>query len=625
MEQPTAATPSAFEIEEEIGSGAIATVVRLRDTISGELYAGKILHDRHLRDPEANRRFSREAELTSTLVHENLVRVWGIRDLEGRPALLMELVPGPNLAEQLARTGPMDEASAVALVRGIAEGLSYAHARGVIHRDLKPANILLAPHRDGPPVPKIADFGMARASSFASADKGALTVLGTPQYMAPECLEPLAVDPRTDLYALGCILHEMATGAPPYGGATPFAVLDQHRNAPVPELPSHWSPAVRSLAKKLLAKAPGDRPQAAGAVVAALDDAGATALVPVGAHALAVPAAEAVADGGCARCGADVLPEVRLCFRCGLAQISLDRGDFSVFVVGPGRESDKLDSALRDRLLRWLRANAAVGLDPRPLERKIPRLPFPLLVGVSEPSARAVAASLRALQLESAWVRGGAMSHYRMMPKTNRLASRRMALPLAFLAAPAMVTPFALVGLLPLMLVTVVGVWGFSYVAAAKPAVATMSGRRSTLPPVIQRRLDAMAATVENIHERRHRDALRTVVHRVVELCRSTAGDPEIEAEMDHALALAAAATLRMDGLDQTMSRPDFNPADPAHRQLMHERDMWSARLLDLTATLDAFTARQANARALVRAAGDGDGLDELRATVEALEEVQRR
>jgi hypothetical protein len=293
--------------------------------------------------------------------------------------------------------------------------------------------------------------------------------------------------------------------------------------------------------------------------------------------------------------------------------------------VGPGRESDKLDTALRDRLLRWLRANAAVGLDPRPLERKIPRLPFPLIVGVSEPSARAVAASLRALKLESEWARGGAMAHYRMMPKTNRLASRRMALPLAFLAAPAMVTPFALIGLLPLMLVTLVGVWSWTYVTAGKPAVGTVPGRGSALPAVVQRRLDSMAVTVENIRERRHRDALRTVVHRVVELCRESAGDPELEAEMDHALALAAAATLRMDGLDQTMSRPDFNPADPAHRQLMHERDMWSARLLDLTATLDAFTARRANARAMLRASGGGDGLDELRATVEALEEVQRR
>jgi hypothetical protein len=614
-----------LQIEEEIGSGAIATVVRLRDTATGDVYAGKILHDRHLRDAEANRRFSREAELTSTLVHRNLVRVHGIRDLHGRPALLMELVAGPNLAEHLARTGPLPESTVVALVRGMAEGLSYAHARGVIHRDLKPANILLAPNGDGLPVPKIADFGMARASSFASADKGALTVLGTPQYMAPECLEPLAVDPRTDLYALGCILHEMATGAPPYGGATPFAVLDQHRNAPVPELPHAWSPSIRALAKKLLAKAPGDRPQSAGAVVAALDDARSVALATAGVHALALPAADTVADGGCARCGADVLPEVRLCFRCGLAQISLDRGDFTVFVVGPGRESDKLDTALRDRLLRWLRANAAVGLDPRPLERKIPRLPFPLIVGVSEPSARAVAASLRALKLESEWARGGAMAHYRMMPKTNRLASRRMALPLAFLAAPAMVTPFALIGLLPLMLVTLVGVWSWTYVTAGKPAVGTVPGRGSALPAVVQRRLDSMAVTVENIRERRHRDALRTVVHRVVELCRESAGDPELEAEMDHALALAAAATLRMDGLDQTMSRPDFNPADPAHRQLMHERDMWSARLLDLTATLDAFTARRANARAMLRASGGGDGLDELRATVEALEEVQRR
>jgi hypothetical protein len=133
-----------------------------------------------------------------------------------------------------------------------------------------------------------------------------------------------------------------------------------------------------------------------------------------------------------------------------------------------------------------------------------------------------------------------------------------------------------------------------------------------------------MHAVVERIRERRHREALRAVVHRVVELGRGMGNDPELVAEMDHALSLASGASMRMDELDALMSRPDFNPADPSHRQLMHERDMWSARLLDLTATLDAFVVRQTNARAMLRAAERDDVLDDLRATVEALEEVQR-
>ncbi|MBC8066923.1 MAG: serine/threonine protein kinase, partial [Deltaproteobacteria bacterium] len=262
----TAQAGERWELGEEIGSGAIARVVRVRDRQSGGAYAAKLLHPRHERDATARTRFQREAELASRLVHANLVRVWGTDTIAGHTALVMELVEGETLARRLARAAPLPEVELLALADGLAAGLAYAHACGVIHRDLKPANVLL----QGGTLPKIADFGMARASSFAEADKGALTVLGTPPYMAPECLDPLAVDPRTDLYALGCILHECATGSPPFGGATPFAVLDAHRSAPIPALPQIYSEGLRRLVAHLLAKAPGDRPQSAGAVQQAL-------------------------------------------------------------------------------------------------------------------------------------------------------------------------------------------------------------------------------------------------------------------------------------------------------------------------------------------------------------------
>jgi tRNA A-37 threonylcarbamoyl transferase component Bud32 len=627
MEQSVTAHGPPFDVAGEIGSGAVATVVRLVERATGQHYAGKILHDRHLRDDGANRRFQREAELTSTLVHPNLVRVYGIQFLEGRPVLLMELVEGPNLADALARSGPLSPPQVEALIRQIAEGLAFAHAKGVIHRDLKPANILLAADAHGEQQPKIADFGMARASSFASADKGALTVLGTPQYMAPECLEPLAVDPRTDLYALGCIAFEMCTGAPPYSGATPFSVLEQHRNAAVPKLPPEVPRPLAALITKLLAKSPGDRPQSAGAVVDALRDPTSAALVLVGS---ASPArigrgSDGIVEGACARCGAEVLREMSLCFACGLSQVTVHPGQWSVFVAGPGRETNKLDSPLRDRLLRWLRANAAVGIDASSLERKIPRLPFVLVNQIDERSAHSFVSSLQALGFAAVCARGGRLSYGGMVRKINKLALRRMSVPFAIMAAPGVLSPLFLAVSVPMMLLTLPVAWGLSALAFARPAVEVVPGLGSTLPASILERLEGMHAAVEQIRERRHREALRAVVHRVVELSRGIGGDPELEAEMDHALNLATAAALRMDELDQWMSRPDFNPADPQHRDLMHERDMWSARLLDLTATLDAFVARQANARALQRAAGGNDVLDDLRATVEALEEVQQR
>src|SRR5690606_15528932 len=193
------------------------------------------------------------------------VRGHGAPDLPGRPALLMELVEGPTLAELIARDAPLETLRLLKLARDIARGLAVAHAGGVIHRDLKPANVLIANAGTDAEIAKIADFGMARATSFAGVDRESMTVLGTPDYMAPETLDPLAVDPRTDLYALGCIMLEMASGRPPFSAPTPFAVLDAHRNRPAPSLPEQYGPELRELVRALLEQQPSDRPHAASA------------------------------------------------------------------------------------------------------------------------------------------------------------------------------------------------------------------------------------------------------------------------------------------------------------------------------------------------------------------------
>ncbi len=627
-----AAPAARFELAGEIGSGAIAVVARVIDRSTGIAYAGKILHDRHRRDEAASRRFHREAELARGLAHDNLVRVYGTYELDGRPVLLMELVEGPNLADHLAQRGALPEVEVLSLALGIARGLAHAHAAGVIHRDLKPANILLAPTPAGP-VPKIADFGMARASSFAGADKGALTVLGTPQYMAPECLEPLAVDPRTDLYALGCIVHELCTGAPPFSGATPFAVLEQHRNAPVPPLPEALDPGLRTLVTRLLAKAPGDRPQSAGAVIEALEallaeraPAGSEALVRPSAVALSAIDPDAVADGRCAGCGAAVLQETRVCFRCGLGQVVIERGPYSVFVTGPGQVSHKLDSRLRERLLRWLRANEGLGLDPAELEQRIPRLPFPLVVGVARGSAEALQASLRHIGLEAAWAHGGRRANSGIHRNATKLAGRTLAIMLAFVGAPMMVHPAFAAVAIPFALVALPVVYGVTLHRVSRPAAEVGRPAEHGLPPRVRARLDELHRVVTLIGERRHREALRAVVHRVIALGRDAQAqrDPELDAELEHAIHLAAGATLRMDALDREMGGPGFDPAEPAARAVMHERDRWSARLLALTATLDAFAARRAAATAGRERDDDvPEELAALRATVEALEEVQ--
>lgn len=608
----------------EIGSGAIATVWEVTGAQTGTRFAAKVLHARHERDAGARARFQREAELASGLVHSNIVRVFGVREVQQRTALLMELVEGPTLAARLAELETLGFDALVPIACDIARGLAHAHSRGVIHRDLKPANVLLT--QGDPAVAKIADFGMARAASFAAADRRALTVLGTPPYMAPECLDPLAVDPRTDLYALGCIIFELATGAPPYGGSTPYAVLEAHRSAEVPPLPATYGPQLNALVRRLLAKAPGERPQAAASVVDALErlTAPGTALVP--AQSAAASTDGAAADGRCAGCGAEVLAELRVCFRCGMVQLFVEPGPWSVFVIGPGKVSHKFSTELRDKLVRWVRANAAAGLDPGDLEQRIPRIAFPLAVGLSSTSAQTLVDSTRHLGIETEAARGGASAHPCTRRAARALLGRGMTLAVAVMAAPSLISPF----LIPVTAAGILLAFPFVLLLSRRSAFRTALrvGRgteQRTLPAAMQQRLDGLYGTVPNLTEARHREALRAVVHRTVDLTRTLteAQQAEVADEMAHAINLAAVAARRMDELDAEMSRAEFDPAHPEHRNSMHERDLWSARLLDLTATLDALAARRAFASHRLGEASEAEALESLRATVESLEEVQ--
>lgn len=609
----------------EIGSGAIATVREVTHAHSGVRFAAKVLHARHERDAGARARFQREAELASGLVHPNIVRVYGVRAVQQRTALLMELVEGPTLAAHLARNRTLRFSALVPIARDIARGLSHAHARGVIHRDLKPANVLLT--QGDPPVAKIADFGMARAASFAAADRRALTVLGTPPYMAPECLDPLAVDPRTDLYALGCIIFELATGAPPYGGSTPYAVLEAHRTADIPSLPDAYGPQLDRLVRRLLAKAPGERPQAAAAVLDSLNSLSSPDSAPAQVPRALTRAEPSSVDGRCAGCGAQVLAELRVCFRCGMVQLLVEPGPDSVFVVGPGKLSHKFSSELRDKLVRWVRANAAAGLAPGDLERRIPRLAFPLAVGLSSTSAQTLVDSVQRLGILVETTRGGASAHPDAKRAARALLRRGMTLAGAIASIPLMLNPiFGLPVTAIIVLLAFPFVLLFTRRSAFRPALQMARvAERQALPAPMRQRLDALYAAVPKLSEARHREALRAVVHRTVDLTRTLAPAEQAEVgdEMAHAINLAAVAAQRMDDLDAEMSRADFDPAHPEHRNSMHERDLWSGRLLDLTATLDALAARRASASHRRDDASEVEALAALRATVESLEEVQ--
>lgn len=596
-----------FRICEELGAGAVATVFRIEDP-SGNAFAGKVLHASRRGEEDAANRFAREAEVVRAVEHPNVVRVHGRVEIGGQDVLLMELVDGPTLQHVVACDAPLGTERVIALGLGISRGLAAAHDAGVIHRDLKPANILLAPGD----IPKIADFGMARAASLAGVDRSALTVLGTPDYMAPESLDPLAVDARSDLYGLGCILFELAMGHPPFSGATSFGVLEQHRTAPVPPMPL-VDAGLRALIEQLLEKTPADRVQSASAVGDLLEglQRGETAMV---------VSAQSLDLGRCAQCGAPLVETLRICLSCQTPVPRVVDGDHTVFVTGPGEVASKLDSKLRAGLVTWLRDNPTLGIDAKDLEKTIPRLPFVLLKGVDAPGGQQLVAALETLGLEAVVQQGGAMALPAARKKATALAGRVagiVAVSFASMVNSMMESPILLL-MLPLLLVAVPGVVALQ---TLRPKAKRIAGGTS-LPPALSSRMDAVSTVAAGMESKRHREALRGVVSRVLALREATGNDGSVDAEAVAAIDQAVVAAGRLDTIDRQLELADLQrPTDEVHT-LMHERDTWSARLLDLVGTLEALRVRLAAAK------GQGGASEEtlaiLRAKVDALEEVQR-
>lgn len=629
-----AAMTGQWQLGEEIGRGALGRVVRVHGP-GGAVCAGKILHPSHRSDAAAQARFTSEAALLADLDHANVVHVLGLAEIDGEQVLCMELVDGPSLATVIARHAPLPAARAAALARGIAAGLAAAHRAGLIHRDLKPANVLVAADDTA----KIADFGMARAASLAGVDPGAFAVAGTPDYMAPEVIDPLAVDVRSDLYALGCILYEMLAGRPPFTGATAFAVLEAHRTAPVPELAARGDaapvpPALRDLVRALLAKSPADRPQSATAVREALDAVArglTTSPQATRDHAhddeAGAPAAPrgpdpAGAAGACAACGRPLVAGVPVCFACGTAQPTLAPGRTSVFVIGPGELAGKLPSEPRQRLLAWLRANPTLGLDPAPLARHVPRLPFVLATGVSEPSARALASAVESLGLTCAVTRGNRFALASMRRKAWRLSGRvgLIATSSGFLFvmhAAALGSSLLVAGLAG----SVVAGWHL----AGRRAVRVARRPGPALPEVIARALARVAAVLPAIDRAHHRDSLRAVVQRALDL-REVMGGPTatgLDADIARLIDLAVVASARIDELERTLSPAALARPTAALRAMLRERDAWAARLLETTAHLDALRMRWAALRHAGATHDADERLADLRAHIEALEEIQ--
>jgi serine/threonine-protein kinase len=235
----------------------------------------KVIHPKLASDRNAVKRFLREARLASRLNQASIVNVYDFGQSEGVLFLVTELVRGHTLAQELERARPLPFRRVVAIAVQLCDALEAAHAQDIVHRDLKPGNIILVDDLAGRDLVKVLDFGLAKSLGTQELGSHITTnvggVLGTPMYMSPEQIEGRPTDPRSDLYALGCIIYEMATGAPPFVDDAISTVLARHIGDPPAPLPEHIPRALRMLVEQLLAKSAADRPQNATEVRALLE------------------------------------------------------------------------------------------------------------------------------------------------------------------------------------------------------------------------------------------------------------------------------------------------------------------------------------------------------------------
>jgi eukaryotic-like serine/threonine-protein kinase len=260
-----------YELEDRIGRGGMGEVWRATDTVLHRRVAVKTIDLRTVPDESGHARFEREARVTAGMSHPNIVTVHDSGVEDDTAYLVMELLPGPSLAERL-REGPLpvDEVEQIGLQ--VATALDAAHARGLVHRDIKPGNIVHA--ADGRV--RVLDFGITQLgeTTGSQALTATHTVMGTAEYLAPEQALGGRVDGRADLYALGCVLYALLAGRPPFQGPSPVATMMMHANDPVPDVRQarpDTPPWLAGLVASLLAKDPDARPAGAASVAAAIE------------------------------------------------------------------------------------------------------------------------------------------------------------------------------------------------------------------------------------------------------------------------------------------------------------------------------------------------------------------
>ena len=248
-----------YRIVRSIARGGMGTVYEAVHPMIGKRVAIKVLHA-HCTKPSLVARFVDEARAVNQIGHRNIVDIFAFETAsDGSPYFVMELLVGETLGARMDRGGlPFRRTCAV--LDALADALDAAHACGVVHRDLKPDNVFLTTDRDGSPMVKLLDFGIAKHGDISRTRGG--EVIGTPGYLAPEMARGAKVDHRADIYALGVIAFELLTGRPPFLGSTPLEIIARHMSAPPPRPSScaNVPAALDDVVAAMLAKDPDQRP-----------------------------------------------------------------------------------------------------------------------------------------------------------------------------------------------------------------------------------------------------------------------------------------------------------------------------------------------------------------------------
>ena len=273
-----------YIVSDKLGEGGMGKVFRARKGGIGDTVALKVVRAALVANPTVRGRFAREVQAAEALDHPNIVRVLGHGEADGKFYMAMEFVDGIDLSRMMRDYGILEVAEACEYARQAALGLQHAHDRGFVHRDIKPSNIVVAgerfvPQATEPSVVKILDLGLARAIDPDDMVAPDLTrdhsVVGTPDYMAPEqAKNSRGVDPRADLYSLGCALYFLLTGRVPFLGKSAIEKILAHQSEmppPLQALRPDVPDGVAQLVVRLMAKRPDDRPQTAAELVAALE------------------------------------------------------------------------------------------------------------------------------------------------------------------------------------------------------------------------------------------------------------------------------------------------------------------------------------------------------------------